>query len=280
MTGNALPAVGHIGYHLMKCLKSSSEDLRRLFDRNISVRFITEYLVSFDGEARATDVLACMVEHDYDVVGIRQKGVVRGYANRTDLGDGVLADHKIEFADTDLIDETDPLIEVFESLRLAPRLFVVMFGQVGGIVTRGDLQKAPVRMWLFGLITLIEMQLLRIIREHCPDQSWKKYLANTRIQAAVNMLSGRKSRNEAIDLADCLQFCDKRDIVLKNGDLRRALGLNSTRAAEKLFRNLENLRNDLAHAQDIVAGNWPDIVDWAHQAERLLEHCEDLCIQE
>ncbi|MBI5572507.1 MAG: hypothetical protein HY914_21365 [Desulfomonile tiedjei] len=263
----------------MKCLKSSSQDLRELFDRNISVRYIAEYLTSFDGEASASQIHEFMAARDYDVVGVRRQGQVVGYVNRKDLTDGLLADHTIGFSESDLIDEADPLVEVFVSMRHSPRLFVRMLGQVGGIVTRGDLQKAPVRMWLFGLTTLVEMQLLRIIRDNYPNECWRKCLSEKRLNAAEQVLAERRQRNEAIDVVDCLQFCDKRDIILKNTELRKAIGIESAKAGDRLLSDLERLRNSLAHAQDIVADNLPRVVDLAEQAELLLLRCEQLCAE-
>jgi hypothetical protein len=148
-------------------------------------------------------------------------------------------------------------------------------GHVSGIITKGDLQKAPLRMWLFGLLSLIEMQLLRLIRTTYPDDTWTQLLSYGRLGKAQQFLEDRQRRNEAIDLADCLQFADKRSIVAKSDSLRAALGFNSKSQADKQLQELEHLRNELAHAQDIVTGRWPDLVRLASSAEHLLERCED-----
>jgi hypothetical protein len=267
----------------MKCLKSSSHDLKELFHRTISVRYIAEHLTSFDEEARALDISKFMIANGYDVVGVRRHGQVMGYVLQTSIGngnsDGTLGDHVISFTGSELIDETAPLFEAFKMTRDSPRLFVRILGRVGGIITRGDLQKAPVRMWLFGLITLVEMQMLRIIRETYIDESWKHHLSDKRLELAHGILSDRLSRNDALDLLDCLQFCDKRDIILKNDELRQALGIPSIKAGNRFLDDLERLRNILAHAQDIVGDNWPGIVDLAEKTELLLQHCEQYCVQ-
>ena len=86
----------------------------------------------------------------------------------------------------------------------------------------------------------------------------------------------RKHRNEAIDLADCLQCADKRIIVLKSDSLRHALGFPSKGKGEELLKALEHLRDELAHAQDILTGRWPQLVEFAQRAEELLAACETL----
>ncbi len=64
------------------------------------------------------------------------------------------------------------------------------------------------------------------------------------------MLAERQRRNEAFDLTDCLQFGDKTTIVLKNKRLRVALGFEKKPHRENGLKNLRNLRDELAHAQE------------------------------
>ena len=61
------------------------------------------------------------------------------------------------------ISETASFADVVLGLADSPRLFVRVLGAVGGIITMSDLQKPPVRMWLFGMITLLEMRMSRLI---------------------------------------------------------------------------------------------------------------------
>ena len=59
----------------MKHLKSSLRDLRQVFDRSVSVRYIAEPFVSFDAQRHAPDIWAFMEGKDFDVVGVRQMGL-------------------------------------------------------------------------------------------------------------------------------------------------------------------------------------------------------------
>ena len=62
-----------------------------------------------------------------------------------------------------------PLVDVVSGLNRHPRLFVSVFGRVGGILTRSDLQKAPVRMWLFGMVTILEVGFVQLIESMLGD---------------------------------------------------------------------------------------------------------------
>jgi hypothetical protein len=213
---------------------------------------------------------------DFDVVGVRRDGEVVGYVDRADLGKGTLEKHVKEFPSHLLLNETNSIVEAMELLSKSMYVFVLIMDQVSGIITKGDLQKTPVRMWLFGILSLLEMQFLRLIRDSYPKDEWKSMINPGRLEKAQAMLNDRKRRNEAIDLADCLQFADKRTIILQNEHVWRGFGFLRKREAEDYFEKLEELRNELAHAQDIISGRWPGLVSLAKRAEKVLGICEEL----
>lgn len=261
----------------MKHLKSSISDLRRIFEENITVRYLAQPFVFFDESCAAAEVRTFMdPPRDYDVVGVRKDGLIEGYVNREDLGPGVLNDYLKPFEPDLLLDESASIRDALRLLCEPPhRVYVQVIDRVSGIVTKGDLQKLPVRMWLFGLISLIEMQFLRLIRGGWPDESWKELISpDQRLVDAQKMLDNRQSRNEKIDLADCLQFCDKREIVLENDKLRTELGFKSKGSGEKTLTQLENLRNNLDHAQDILEGSWRELFNLVVAAEDILDRAE------
>lgn len=130
---------------------------------------------------------------------------------------------------------------------------------------------------VFGIVSLLEMQMLRIVREAYPCETWKELLKEKRIEAAVRILELRKKSNEEIDLADCLQFCDKRDIILGNKQILEALNLGSKGESKKFFTELEELRNNLAHSQDIkIEKDWRKTLGLAKSAEDLLNKFESI----
>ncbi|MBI4184733.1 MAG: hypothetical protein HY521_12135 [Proteobacteria bacterium] len=260
---------------MAKVLKSSLQDLRQIFERSLTVRHLAEPFVTFDETRSDPDIKEFMVEKDFDVVGVRREGVVVGYVKSSDLTDQTLQKHITPFERHLLVDETVSIPNALRLLRESPRVFVVVMGYVAGIATKGDLQKAPVRMYLFGILSLIEMQLLRLIREVFRDEAaWKGLLTNDRIGQATKLLAERRQRNEAIDLADCLQFGDKATIVKKCQKLREALGFRSGEDARSGLKSLRELRDELAHSQDIITARWPGLIDLLKSAEDVLERAE------
>jgi len=160
----------------------------------------------------------------------------------------------------DLGDEGAPLLKVLMTLSHAPFAFIAVLGRVDGIVAHADLQKPPVRMWLFGIVTLIEMRFAELIDQYCPDSAWTKFLSEGRLQKANALLEERGRRNQKLHLLDCLQFSDKGQIIARNEDIRNTTVFTSRSQAEAAVKSLEQLRNNLAHAQDILTTDWHTIV--------------------
>jgi hypothetical protein len=260
----------------MKHLKSSLYDLHELFDRSVSVRHLAEPFVSFDAQRLATEVRAFMEAKNFDIVGVRYNGAVVGYVERATLKEGTLEQYRSPFDKQLILNEWSPILEALQLLAESSHVFVVAMGEVAGIITKGDLQKAPMRMWFFGVLSLLEMQFLRLIRAAYPQDSWKSLISPSRIEKAQQLLQDRQRRNEAIDCADCLQFADKRTIVVKSDRLCHVLGCTSKGVGEDLLEELEHLRDELAHAQDIITGRWPRLVELAKKAEQILAACEAL----
>ncbi len=264
----------------MKHLKSSLSDLRHFFDHVITVREIAEPLISFDAGQDAPAVRHLLEKRGFDVAGVREEGAIVGFVASAELGEGMLHNWLRRFGPHDSVPDAEPFITVFKRLRERNVVFVTVLGRVGGIVTHGDLQKAPVRMWLFALISLLEMQLLRVIRQRFPGDSWHPMLRKPeRLAAARRIFEDRRKRNQETDLSDCLQLCDKREILVRDAELLASSGLGSKRAADRFLHQIEDLRNDLAHAQDIIGGRWPGLVDLVMEVENSLQCMEDASIK-
>jgi hypothetical protein len=250
--------------------------LRRLFLEGFLAMDIAEPLVSFDAEAEARFVHDFMVEKDFDLVGIRQGGLVKGYARCQDLVTGICLDHMRPFdPEADLVPETANLLDVVKSLGINKQCFLVIMDHVGAIITLSDLEKPPMRMFLFGMITLAEMLMTEIIRYRYSDGSWQKFLYAQRLEKALQQREERSQRGQKDDLIDCLQFGDKGWILCYDEDFLNALEQSSRTQARKAVKELETLRNNLAHAQEIIPAGWQRIVIACSRFEKNLQTMAD-----
>jgi len=245
-----------------------------MFARTITLRDIAEPLVSFDHTQPATEVRAFMERREFDVVGVREHGVVAGYLVREELIDGQAGTQRHPFGPGEILPDTEPLLAAFSALRERRHVFINVLGHAGGIVSRGDLQKTPVRLWLFGLVSLLEMQLLRVVRERYPANAWAPLLSGERVGGTRRVFADRQRRREEIDLSDCLQLGDKATIFMKDRELFALSGFPSKQALENFFKEIGSLRNALAHANDISSGRWPVLVELVTTLECFLERLE------
>jgi hypothetical protein len=246
------------------------DSLLRVFTQGFSAAQIAEPLRSFESSTSAREIVDLMRHRGLGVVGLRQEGLVTGFFEIPDDPQGACVDHHRPFDEALVLPDSAPLDQVIQALDEEPRIFVRGFWQIAGVITRYDLQKAPVRMWLFGMLTLIEMRMTTQIEEHYPGESWSEYLSSARLDGARQLLAERQRRNQELSTLDCLQFSDKAQIFARSKELRARTRFTSRKQLEKEAKLLQRLRNNLAHSQDIITTDWNVIVDLSANMERIL----------
>jgi hypothetical protein len=237
------------------------EAVKRIFTEAFVARDIAEPLASFDEGASAAEVRQCMQAKGLDVIGIRTGGEIVGFVERRFLEDGPCGLSQRLLSEARVLSDSAPLLSVLTEMNHASFLFITILGAIGGVITPAHLQKPPVRMWVFGIVTLIEMRCVELIERHCPGDHWKEHLSEGRLQKAQSLLDERARRNQTVRLIDCLQFSDKGQIIARNEEIRQHTIFASRRQAEDASRKLELLRNNIAHAQDLTKDDLETIVE-------------------
>ena len=245
----------------MKRVQTNLTILQRLWEDSLAIEVIAEPLASVPATANAADVAQQMAAHNWDAIGLCQddSASTSAYLNRQDLKDGPCGQYAQQFDIQDLVSSYSPIYQSLQRLCERKRLFVLGRKGVEGIVTVADLQKQPVRLMLFAAVSLLEMAMLAKIRLSFTDGRWFTMLKSERADAALSLHTKRLNKGQDIDLADCLQLCDKATILLKNSDLG-AWGFASKSKANHFFGRVQTLRDNLAHAQDPSEGtDWPEV---------------------
>lgn len=256
------------------------EELRSLLGKGITAHAVLEPLKSCPVDAPADAMAEVLIRRDFDLAGVqaRQDGPVIGYVALEALTSGRVGDHVRPLESDLLISDATPLPDVLSSLKGQPISFVLIGSQVRGIVTRADLNKPPVRVYLFGLISLLEMHLNFWIRGAHGDDGWSTSIKAERVAAAKAIFAEREKRGLETSLLECLQLCDKRDIARSNKELLDKLGIESKGAWDKLLKQVEEVRNTLAHSQhDLAHGSsWEEIIDLVERVETLVSRSDAL----
>lgn len=257
--GLAQPALEEAHFRRLAAALFPSGRLLRLFAEAFTAQDIAEPLASFDRARQACDVGQILADRGLAVAGVRFRGELVGYTLRTDLAAEVRHLTVRPFRVDQILDARAPLSDVAQALIRHDHCFVRAFGQIGGLISREDMQKPVVRMWLFGIVTIIEMALTEEVRRQHADGAWRPLLSESRLRKAEALQQERLRRGQASDLLDCLQLGDKGEIALRDPEVMDLFALDSRQAAKRFVGDLESLRNNLAHGQDIVTYDWPQI---------------------
>jgi hypothetical protein len=244
----------------------SSKTLRQrtgvMMTEGICALDVAEALYSVDAEALEQNAEL----PDAEVIGVRHKGRVTGYlALPLEAEAGV-----IPVSPEQIVPETAGISDVIRILDGFPCCFVEVFGEIAGLVTREDMEKPPVRMWLFGIFTIIEPYCSRKLEALFPDHAWTRHVTSARLEKTEALQAERERRGIRTPLVDCLQLSDKMQILLHAPEMREDFGMSSRREGKRMAKALESLRNDLAHNQPIAALNWEAMVMAAKRLERIL----------
>ena len=212
---------------------------------------------------------AYMQRHGYAVAGVMQGGRLAGYVLQQDAAGADWKTCVKDVAPVQVVQAEAPLTAVIQVLGLRDWCFVDFEGEPAGVIGRHDIGKPLVRMWLFGMATFFEMLMTACIKALWPDEQWTGFLSPARVNKARILQEERQRRNQPCTLLDCLQLGDKAQILVREQSVLDALGFKTAASAKRVAGDLESLRNNLAHAQDIVTENWEQIARFARRIEEV-----------
>lgn len=162
---------------------------------------------------------------------------------------GLVSSHMTPLSESSLIGADTSILKFLEEADKKPARLVVSGSKVAGLVTLSDLQKLPVRATLFAIVTGFEMTLARLIRKRfLADADWSGFLSAGRKEKLLQEVEKSKKENGFVDAILFTQLSDKSDII------RKARLLPGTQTSLALrFKDIETLRNKLAHANEYAA---------------------------
>lgn len=251
-------------------MKFNLVQMQDFYERFLTVESIAEPILSVPC-SESTEVAREIIDtNHFDVLGLMDHmGRIVGYIDAHCTGDEICERYCKTFKIDDLVSLHTPLKDCILLMRDKQRLFVLGTKGVEGIITLADLHKQPIRMLLFSLISLLEMSLVGFIRGRYPGEKWQEKLTNGRLDNARELYEERVKTNQDISLLECLQFSDKSDIILKDGIWNESF--ESKNQAIEFFKSLRKLRDNLAHSNEQIWSNIPEIIDLLKKTEDILE---------
>jgi len=225
---------------------NSIDRLRLLFEEQINVLPIAENLVIFEKDTYNEE----MGKRNFHSAIVNMDGILMKF----DEGN----ESPQELTEEDLMEASTPLLKAFRMLIAQRRFFIKdEDGKLAYIVTRTDLDKIPLRIGFFGLISLLETHLKDAIRKHLPN--WQESISESRLSSAKNLYDWKKARKEEIDLVQCLQFGDLGSIFSKNQRFKKFDPNLSRERFVQTMNYIGKLRDALAHSQSNLGFSWEEI---------------------
>lgn len=249
----------------------SQQRAMKIFSEGFTAQDIAEPLRSFDRETAPEKLLDTIEKTLSGVFGVRERGLVNGYVRHDDLSENSVdvGSAARAFARGQVLAAKASLNDVVQVLTRYEFCFVSMLDGVAGVISRKDMEKPVVRMWLFGIVTMMEMNASEYIRTRLADE-WHTYCSRARMDKARTLQTERLRLGQQVDLLDCLQLGDKARIFISSTSSLEQLGFASKGEADKFVKELEVLRNHLAHGQVISDSNWPQIVELSSRLDQVI----------
>lgn len=161
--------------------------------------------------------------------------------------------------------------------------FLALYGQtIVGLVTPADLNKLPVRAYLYNLIGGLEVSLGGLLRSHFRDDrdSLLNHLSASSRGTVEAELKETQAGNVDVDPVEFLYISDLIDVVSKDPELRQILGYRSRNQIENDLGGIVRLRNRIMHPVRPLLEKAPDDLQKQHEriqrARALLEKLDGL----
>ena len=162
--------------------------------------------------------------------------------------DDIVERHMDSLSDANLIGAEATILDFLKEVDSRPFCLVVSAGGIDGLVAWSDLQKLPVRVALFSLITGFELIMSKAIMNEYPNgDGWLEHLSGKRRRELEERVEQRQSNDSDIHPLLETEFSHKATILRKMRAFQRP-----PKAAMKLLGRIVTLRNKVAHAKDYL----------------------------
>jgi predicted transcriptional regulator len=251
-------------------------ELQDIFIDNITTKFISEPLACCSIYDSANEVENLMKERDFDILGVNKDNMAIGYVRRQDLKHGAISDYILPFNTTNIISDSTPIAELLDLLSSEGYIFILTKNQVTGIVAKADINKPIVRIYLFGVISLFELHLNYWIIKYHGITDWQNLLSESRLEVAQKIYKERQGQNLDLTMLECLQLCDKREILRQTDDFREIFNFSKTKFKDFL-EDVEKVRNEIAHSQSSIISNlsWDNFTLTINEVKFFLSKSEE-----
>lgn len=255
---------------IIENMENVLESTKDGLETGLTVRHITTYaLETCEADADVVEVLNDPRMQSFDCIPVRANGVIIGCVWRSSCRAGRVSEYVQPLTESLLVSAYLPLTQFIPIIAETSHRLVLHGASIRGIVTWSDLQKLPVRLFAFSLITHLEMVMAQTIRARFThDEEWLQMISPGRRQHIEEKRQALQRKNLEPPLIELTDFCDKRDILAKR--------LKPGKQFLAELKAIEALRNTTAHAGSYAES--PEAVREFIHCLQATERCTDFLI--
>jgi hypothetical protein len=162
---------------------------------------------------------------------------------------GLVRDAMLALSEDNLIGADASIIAFVRTADRQRCRLVISGSQISGLVSLSDLQRLPVRVVLFAMITQLETIMTGCIRnEFAGSEDWIERISPERQSKLRERAAAAKRDDGFVEFLLLTEFADKVTIIRRSPEFRWA-----RESFRHDLRRVQMLRNDLAHANDYAS---------------------------
>lgn len=229
------------------CMNEAFHDLRRIFESSITVGMVAQHFLSFDDDRDVGSVKEILSAKNYDFAGVRRNGVMTGYVDRNDLQKGTLDQYLRDFSKDRLLEEGEGLAKAVGLLQRREPVFVCRASVVWGIFTPADMSQTAPRLWVLGLVGILEATIANWIRLNLSKEEALSRLSPGRQKRLQESYEKLRASNLEVDELSCLQLADRLKFLGNERALLSRLEFSSKNQFRCFSKKVVRLRDRLYH---------------------------------
>jgi hypothetical protein len=236
-------------------LASKSTDMPRDLYDCTAAELATHLVEHLEHNTPPGDAAAWLSENGYDAAPVYADNDPVGFIHTDDVttdDDGeTLDDHLTPLTIDYMISGDTSFTAVLSALIENPVYFLGGPNHVTGILTRADLNTAPVRIYLFDRITYLEEHLRELILDKKPDWKNTPVTAN-KLDDIEDRYEDAQAANVALEEIHYASFSALETIVTSVESCWQTCGFSAKGGADSRLHEVTELRNDVAHANLLI----------------------------
>ncbi len=213
---------------------------------------ITETLAEFPD----SNNFFCLVHDEGKTYGYIAAGFVFDEPDEKFDGpeDGPAGEYCTLISPDQIVSRSMPLLELIPLFIQSRFFFVLTRNEITHVVSFDDLDKLPIKLCLFSLIMALEAAMVDLFSgSYKGAETHLKLLPEARYYKALELCQQKyKDKVTPEKIILCTTFVDKQTILLRSPHLFGVLPFESKSKAEHFFKQVENLRNQIAHSDSII----------------------------